>query len=136
MPLIHIEHYLVISDDLEVTKRFYCDALGLRNGPRPPFAFDGLWLYVGDTACVHVAERASFVAHRGSADTSPSSAHLDMGNVDHIAFAGEDYEGVLSRLEQHGISARKNGVPGGRLRQLFVVDPHGVQIEMNFRNPI
>ena len=30
MPLTKLEHYLVISDDIEATRRFYCDALGMR----------------------------------------------------------------------------------------------------------
>jgi catechol 2,3-dioxygenase-like lactoylglutathione lyase family enzyme len=132
MPLLRIEHYLVISDDLEVTKRFYCDGLGMREGPRPPFAFKGLWLYVGEVAVIHVAERESYMGHYAKTELP---AVKDTGALDHIAFAAEDYDGVLARLEQHGYQVRKSGVPGGRLRQLFVRDPHGVQVELNFRNP-
>jgi catechol 2,3-dioxygenase-like lactoylglutathione lyase family enzyme len=135
MPLTRIEHYLVISDDLEATKRFYCDALGLLDGPRPPFAFRGLWLYAGDTACIHVAERTSYAASREGTDKKLPLDAPTTGAIDHIAFAAEDYDGVLARLEQHAITVRKAGVPGRPLRQLFVLDPDGVQIEMNFRTP-
>jgi catechol 2,3-dioxygenase-like lactoylglutathione lyase family enzyme len=34
-----IEHVLVLSDDIEVTRGFYCDVLGLRVGDRPPVGF-------------------------------------------------------------------------------------------------
>jgi catechol 2,3-dioxygenase-like lactoylglutathione lyase family enzyme len=134
MPLIRIEHYLVISDDLEATKRFYCDALGLTDGPRPPFGFKGLWLYAGDTACIHVAERTSYLAHHASSDKAIPQPAPTTGSLDHIAFAAQDYDAMLARLEQHGVSVRKSDVPGRPLRQLFAIDPDGVQIEMNFRS--
>jgi len=133
MGLTRIEHYLVITSDLEATRRFYCDVLGFQDGPRPPFNFKGLWLYLGDTACVHVAERASYEAHREGSDKPVPKHTPRTGSLDHVAFAGEDYEGMLARLEQHGIPVIQAGVPGARLRQLFVIDPQGVQIEMNFR---
>ena len=44
-----MNHFTVLSDDLEVTKQFYCDLLGLEVGPRPNFQFPGWWLYAGDT---------------------------------------------------------------------------------------
>ena len=134
MPLIRIEHYLVISNDLEATKRFYCDALGLTDGPRPPFGFKGLWLYAGDTACIHVAERTSYLAHYANSDKAIPQPAPTTGSLDHIAFAAQDYDAMLARLEQHGVPVRKADVPGRPLRQLFAIDPDGVQIEMNFRS--
>jgi hypothetical protein len=41
----------------------YCGALGLTVGPRPPLKFLGYWVYLGDTPCIHIAERASHTAH-------------------------------------------------------------------------
>jgi catechol 2,3-dioxygenase-like lactoylglutathione lyase family enzyme len=34
MPLTQLEHYLVLTDDLDGTRDFYRDALGLREGAR------------------------------------------------------------------------------------------------------
>ena len=62
MPITEMQHYMVLSKDLEKTRAFYCDVLGLRVGPRPPFDFEGLWIYVGDIAVVHVAGQASYAA--------------------------------------------------------------------------
>ena len=45
MGVAAIDHYTVLTNDLEATKRFYCDFLGLKDGPRPPFTFPGAWLY-------------------------------------------------------------------------------------------
>ena len=48
-----------------------------------------------------------------------------------MAFAAEDYETVLARLERLGIDAVPNTVPGVQ-RQLFIDDPNGVRLELNF----
>lgn len=133
MPLTRMEHYLVLSDDMEATKRFYCDALGMREGFRPAFTFPGFWLYVGDTPCIHVAEWKTYSAHSQQTGLPVTSRATSTGSLDHIAFASEDYDDVLAKLEKHGVNVGKNNVPGGRLRQLFVTDPNGVKIELNFR---
>jgi len=36
MPLGGLQHYTIEPADLERTKEFYCDVLGLENGDRPP----------------------------------------------------------------------------------------------------
>ena len=62
MPITHLEHFLVLTDDIEATRDFYRDVLGLTVGPRPPLPFTGYWLYAGGAPCVHIAERASYTA--------------------------------------------------------------------------
>ena len=57
MPLGRLDHVLVLTDDIEATKSFYRDALGLEVGDRPPFEFSGYWLYLDGIPCVHVADR-------------------------------------------------------------------------------
>ena len=63
MPLHGLDHVLVLTDDLEATRAFYCDVLGFEAGERPQLAFPGYWLYLDGVACVHVAERAAYEAH-------------------------------------------------------------------------
>ena len=46
---LSLNHYSIRSSNLPACERFYVDVLGLRVGPRPAFAFPGLWLYAGDT---------------------------------------------------------------------------------------
>jgi catechol 2,3-dioxygenase-like lactoylglutathione lyase family enzyme len=62
--------------------------------------------------------------------TSPAEG---TGPVDHIAFGAEDYEGTLERIRSHGVAVRENNNPGNIVRQLFLFDPNGVQLEINFR---
>ena len=57
----------------------------------------------------------------------------EIGPVDHVAFAAQDYDEVLARLERLGVPVRANNNPGNTVRQLFLFDPNGVKIEINFR---
>ena len=58
MPVAAMNHFTVLSDDLEATRRFYCDLFGFKVGWRPPFQFPGWWLYADDdTPILHVIHR-------------------------------------------------------------------------------
>src|SRR6185437_13807968 len=62
-----LEHVLVLADDIDGTRDFYCEVVGLSVGERPPLAFPGYWLYAtsdgSGPACLHVAERGAYAAH-------------------------------------------------------------------------
>ena len=126
MALRRLEHVLVLTDDLEATKDFYCDALGLEVGERATLEFPGYWLYLDGVPCLHVAERGPYEAHAGTLGLRVGPA------VDHVALGGTDFEQAAARLEAAGVEAVENAVPGAGLRQLFVTDPNGVRIELNF----
>ncbi len=133
--LTKMEHYLVLTDDIDATKQFYCEALGMREGFRPPLEFPGYWLYVGDTPCIHIAEWKTYTAHSQRQGIPVSKRALGTGPFDHIAFNAEDFDGVLARLQRYGIEPGRNIVKGMPLRQLFLTDPNGVKIEINVRMP-
>jgi catechol 2,3-dioxygenase-like lactoylglutathione lyase family enzyme len=133
MPLTQMEHYLVLTDDLDATRDFYVQALGMHVGPRPPLGFPGYWVYVGDTPCIHIAEWVSYTTHSAEQGIAVSSRASGTGPLDHIAFNAHDYDDVVARLAAHGVQAARNDVPGGVLRQLFLQDPNGVKIEINVR---
>ena len=133
MPLIHLEHYLVLTDDLDGTRDFYAKALGMRIGPRPPLGFPGYWLYVGDVPCIHVAEWESYRAYSTEAGISISARAPGTGPVDHIAFNGGDVESIRSALIAHSVKFAVNEIPSIGLTQLFLHDPNGVKIEINVR---
>jgi catechol 2,3-dioxygenase-like lactoylglutathione lyase family enzyme len=134
MTVALLEHVLVLSDDIEATRDFYCGVVGLTVGDRPPLAFPGYWLYAGAgvAACIHVAERGAYAAHVAGLGLSVPERDPGVGPLDHVAFVAEDYDELLSRLERHGVAAVTNAVPGGP-RQVFIEDPNGVRIEINVR---
>ena len=61
MAIKTFEHILILAKDIEVTKSFYVDILGLETGYRPNFPFHGYWLYVKNhsEACIHMAMQKS-----------------------------------------------------------------------------
>jgi catechol 2,3-dioxygenase-like lactoylglutathione lyase family enzyme len=126
MPLKNMEHLLVLTDDIEATKDFYCRVLGLEVGARPPLGFPGYWLYLEGVPCVHVAERESYAPYSEQVGLPAAP-----GAVDHIAFNGSDYEEAAARLEREGVEAHRNELPGTGLRQLFFEDPNGLKVEIN-----
>jgi catechol 2,3-dioxygenase-like lactoylglutathione lyase family enzyme len=132
MTVSGIEHMLVLADDVERTRDFYCDVLGLEVGDRPPLEFAGYWLYAGATAVVHIAERRAYAAHAAALGMTVPERNPGIGPVDHIAFIATDYDAVIERLELGGVPAVKLAGPG-RPRQVFIEDPNGVRIEISVR---
>jgi catechol 2,3-dioxygenase-like lactoylglutathione lyase family enzyme len=133
MPLTQLEHYLVLTDDLDGTRDFYRDALGLREGARPPLGFPGYWLYVGDVPCIHIAEWNTYRTHSIAAGIGVTAPAPGTGPLDHIAFNAVDLSAVKARLAAHKIEYSVNEVPKAGLIQLFLKDPNGLKIEINVR---
>jgi catechol 2,3-dioxygenase-like lactoylglutathione lyase family enzyme len=122
-----LDHFLVLTDDIDATRDFWCEVLGLEVGPRPPLEFPGYWLYLGGKPCVHIAERRAYVVHSGRVGIPAAT-----GPVEHVAFDAEDREAVAERLRRSRAPAVQNEVPGV-MRQFFVHDPNGVKIEINVK---
>ena len=133
MPLTKLEHYLVLTDDMNGTRDFYVEVLGMQAGFRPELGFPGHWVYIGDTPVIHIAGWPTYIAHSTAKGVEVSTPAAGTGPVDHIAFAGEDYAGMLKHIRSKGVRVRENDNPGNTVRQLFLFDPNGVKIEINFR---
>jgi catechol 2,3-dioxygenase-like lactoylglutathione lyase family enzyme len=132
MPVADINHYLVRTTDIDATRDFYVDVLGFEETPRPNFPFPGYWLGINGTALVHVALHGvdnSELYYIGS----PTDAATDnTGSIDHVAFVATDPKAMIERFSQLGINYRPRFLPESELYQLFVQDPNGVMIELNF----
>jgi catechol 2,3-dioxygenase-like lactoylglutathione lyase family enzyme len=133
MPITQLEHYLVLTDDLDATRDFYSRALGLRVGPRPSLGFPGYWLYAGEVPCIHIGEWDSYRAHSAKAGITVSARAPGTGPVDHIAFNAFDCEAVKASLNAYGVAFTQNAVPSAGLTQLFLYDPNGIKVEINVR---
>jgi catechol 2,3-dioxygenase-like lactoylglutathione lyase family enzyme len=129
MPLGALQHYTIEPSNLDATKDFYCDVLGLENGDRPPLGFPGYWLYSGGVATVHLLgprQPREGVVVRGEKKFD------DTGRFDHIAFAASDIDEVRARLASKSVKFRENTVPRTGAKQIFLYDPDGVGVELNF----
>jgi catechol 2,3-dioxygenase-like lactoylglutathione lyase family enzyme len=121
MPIDGFLHVNIRAADLELARDFYVRALGLRVGDRPPFASTGYWLYLGDEPVIHLVQRG---AHETSVPGS--------GRLDHVAFRGADLDGTRARLHAAGIPFREAVVPRDGSVQIFLFDPDGLKLEINF----
>lgn len=119
MPIGELDHYNIITADLDRSVSFYEQVLGLRNGKRPDFGIPGAWLYSGARAVVHLI---------GVDKNDKSGA----GTIDHVAFRAEDFETTRQTLTAKGVEFSEVNIPDFDLRQIFVHDPDGVKIELNF----
>jgi catechol 2,3-dioxygenase-like lactoylglutathione lyase family enzyme len=117
-----LDHFNIRTRKLTETVRFYESILGLEKGPRPDFAFPGAWMYSEGKAVVHLVDIA--------ATDEPQKP--DSGVVHHVAFASTGFDGMADRLKSRGMPFEARQVPGGELWQIFVNDPNGVMIELNY----
>ena len=130
MPLGGLQHYTIEPQDLEKTKNFYCDVLGLENGDRPPLDFPGYWLYSGGVATVHLLGPRK--PREGIVVRGTKKKFKDNGRFDHIAFAASDLPSVRKRLKTKKVKFREQIVPRTGAAQIFLYDPDGVGVELNF----
>ncbi|HSB96228.1 MAG TPA: VOC family protein [Spongiibacteraceae bacterium] len=120
---MRLEHFNISGsiELLETVRTFYIEVLGLADGPRPAVPTRGYWLYSGSDAVVHLNESSDRQA-------PPRATYLD-----HIAFACDDVTAMERRLQAHSIEYSINRYPAVNLTQIFLHDPAGTGIELNFR---
>ncbi|HKU64110.1 MAG TPA: VOC family protein [Rhizomicrobium sp.] len=133
MSVSALEHVTIRCAQLQRTRDFYVDLMGLVDGERPNFPFRGHWLYLGGIPVVHLVE-ASDSAGAWGRDIVIPKAEEGTGSFDHVAFRGDNFQAMRERLQKADMTFKERVVPGGRLSQLFVPDPEGVLVEINFRN--
>jgi catechol 2,3-dioxygenase-like lactoylglutathione lyase family enzyme len=115
-----MNHFTILTDDVERTCAFYRDLLDLHPGWRPPFDFPGAWLYAagGDQAILHVI---------GGRKVPP-----DPGVIDHMAFTAQGLDATVALLDARGIRYDLRPLPGRGTWQLFFHDPNGAKVELDF----
>jgi len=119
MAIDGMNHFTVLTKDLDATRAFYVDLLGLQEGYRPPLGFPGIWLYAGAQAVLHV------VAGRPLPDPPA-------GVLDHMAFSASDLAAVSAKLRAQGIKYDLRKQPDSGVWQLFCYDPNGARVELDF----
>ncbi len=124
MPVAALNHYnLRCSRELlDRLRTFYCDVIGLRQGERPPFPSFGYWLYAGDDAILHLSE------------ARPQEQRLagTVNTFDHAAFSCSGRSEMEAHLARCGVAFETAEVPGTGQVQLFLKDPAGNGVELNF----
>jgi catechol 2,3-dioxygenase-like lactoylglutathione lyase family enzyme len=138
MPIQKLAHYSIRTIDLDRSRQFYTQILGFREGYRPPFKFPGIWLYnsedESDYGIVHIIgidpnDPEGLLAYLGDKSAAEEAG---TGTVDHIAFLATDLQGTHARLKRAGYQWKDRTVPSLGLHQVFIEDPSGVTIELNY----
>ena len=134
-----LNHFSIRTLDMDATRDFYERVLQLTVGPRPPFPFPGLWMYRGDhgdyqNAVVHIIgmdpnDPVGLRKYLGDRDVSSLRGS---GAVDHVAFFATGLAQMRAHLQSQGIEVRERTVPALGLHQLFLDDPNGVVVELNY----
>ena len=136
-----INHLSIRTLDMESTRRFYVDLLGLSVGPRPAFPFPGMWLYRGDhadvaNAVVHVIgmdpnDPDGLKQYLGDRDVS---ALTGSGAIDHIAFFADGLSDMLAHLKipiylllLYQVTDWQNSLKYYQEQFLYIVEIHQLQ---------
>ncbi|NBP74101.1 MAG: hypothetical protein EBU57_13315 [Alphaproteobacteria bacterium] len=133
MPLTHLEHFLIQTEDLDGTVDWYVDVLGMEEGPHPDFKMPVRWLYLCEEPVLHLTVGGENVSeNRKKYLGQQSTATKGSGVVDHVAFRATGLTEMMNRLDDKGIEYTKRQVDDQGLFQLFLIDPNEVKVELNF----
>jgi len=116
-----IDHVTLRTADLEATRTFLEDLLGLTAGSRPDFGFPGYWLYGGGQPVVHLIPGGGEAIGR-NAET-----------IDHVGFRLDGYAAYREKLDKAGTPYSTMDLPELGERRLFVRTPGGILLELVFR---
>jgi catechol 2,3-dioxygenase-like lactoylglutathione lyase family enzyme len=121
-----LEHINIRTTRLQETVRFYVEVLGLQRGDYPGKTVPGAWIY--DAQGVPVVHIVATLPR-------PLSSLNGTGVIDHVAFAAVDYDAFVHRIKGLNLPYRTRDAMAG-LRQIYVIDPNDVLIELNFRDSV
>jgi catechol 2,3-dioxygenase-like lactoylglutathione lyase family enzyme len=136
---LSLNHFTIRTFDMNATQAFYSKVLGLSAGPRPQFDFPGFWMYNGShdnvaNAVVHIVgmDKNDTVGLKNYLGERDVSALHGSGAVDHIAFFATGLQTMLQHLKSIGVPCRERTTPSIGLYQLFLDDPSGIVVELNY----
>ncbi|WP_326536015.1 VOC family protein [Pseudorhodoferax sp.] len=122
-PSVSAIHHFTIGcapADLPVLLAFYTRILGLQNGYRPALRYPGHWLYAGGHAIVHLNALLQTSPARGS------------GPLDHVALKAHGLAATRAALRSAKVPFSETPLKGTSLHQVFLNDPLGLKVELNF----
>ena len=113
LPIVKIDHVSVLITDVDRSRRFYCDVLGLREIHKPrTFDFVVVWFDLGDQHLhLLLKDKPDAISPR------------------HFALRVEDAAAARAHFHSHGIATHETTLIPGADR-FFISDPDGNRIEI------
>jgi glyoxylase I family protein len=127
---VTLHHVGLYVSDLDATRHFYLDVLGMEEVARPAdFTFPGAYFRLG-TAEVHVVvETEAGRTEQLRPEWSPEE--LRTGYTGHFALGLRDLGPTLHRLTQHGVTvAGGPRIRADHVEQWYLTDPDGYVVEL------
>ena len=126
-----IDHVNIRTPDVPATSRFFAEVLAMTviDTPGIPDRTRAAWvcdaegravIHLGTADVTYPWEESAVVAAPGS------------GRIHHVALRCAGHDAVRQRLVDKGIAYRANEISEIGLRQLFVAEPNGIMLELNF----
>ena len=119
MAISALDHFTILTPDVDGTAQFFIDAMDFAPGPAPDLDFPVRWVYCGDNAAIHIVNRVL-------PETEGSN------RIDHMGFRATYYAGTKARLDDYGAHYMEQNLPAVGLHQIFVKCPHDIWLELNF----
>ena len=116
LQILQLDHVGLNVSDLEKSRRFYRDVIGLKEIPRPGFDFPGAWFRIGQHQELHL------IGRKASGDGRFKECHFSMC-VESVVNASEH---LAEMGLAHGGPRRR---PDGAW-QIDLADPDGHRIEL------
>ena len=124
-----LDHVNIATADLDRSEAFYRKLLDLESRAVPPPLTHATARWMCDAAGKAVLHLNSIDSHRHfDRDMTPGPT----GALHHVALRCKGHDETLARIKRMELDYRLNDVAAIGLRQIFVHDPDGVLLELNF----
>ena len=124
MPAIDLHHLAIKTDDVDATVEFWNNLIGSHSVDRPDFGFPGAWLQFGETM-IHL--------YGGETALNKEGGHVrGSAAIDHVALSARGFDEMRALFDEKKLPWRQMDISSFHLWQLFLHDPNGVLVELNF----
>lgn len=118
-----LDHVNIRTNQLSVMIDWYTNVLGLKQGDRPDFSFNGAWMYASGNAVVHLIEVAG----------DPGKGSESALKLEHFALSASGRVEFEARLDEMGLVFRRSELKSFNIIQVNVWDPDGNHIHIDFK---
>jgi catechol 2,3-dioxygenase-like lactoylglutathione lyase family enzyme len=124
-----LDHVNIQTTRLAETVAFYRELIGLEQRDPPGLPPELVQWMHDETgrAIVHISTVGSLLGE-GAAEVEGAKT----GAVHHVALLCTGHDAMVANIERHGLPYRLNYVAVVDLKQIFVEDPNGVLLELNY----